>query len=40
MLSKVSVGPKPKLKGFPEGLFIEKYKSFLISQMSTNYTRL
>ncbi|MBN2353490.1 MAG: PD40 domain-containing protein [Spirochaetales bacterium] len=37
MLSKVSVGPKPKLKGFPEGLFIEKYKSFLISQMSTNY---
>jgi len=36
MLSKVAVGPKPKLKGFPEGLFIEKNKSFLISQMSTN----
>jgi 6-phosphogluconolactonase (cycloisomerase 2 family) len=36
MLSKVSVGPKPKLKGFPEGLFLEKYKTFLITQMSTN----
>ncbi len=37
MVSKVSVGPKPKLKGYPEGLFIERYRSFLISQMSTNY---
>ncbi len=36
MLSTVRVGPKPKRKAFPEGLFIEKHKAFLVSQMSTN----
>jgi DNA-binding beta-propeller fold protein YncE len=36
-LATVSVGPKPKLKGFPEGLFIDKYRAFFITQMSTNY---
>jgi hypothetical protein len=35
-LASVKAGPKPALKGFPEGLFIPQYQAFLVSQMSTN----
>lgn len=36
MRPTVRVGPKPRSHAFPEGLFIEKYHSFFVSQMSTN----
>jgi DNA-binding beta-propeller fold protein YncE len=36
LLSTVPAGPQPRRKAFPEGLFIEKYRAFLVSQMSTN----
>jgi len=32
----VKVGPRSKLKGFPEGLFIEQAGAYLISQMNTD----
>jgi len=34
--SQVKVGKQSRLKGFPEGLFIERSKAYLISQMNTD----